>query len=86
MSARHLVAAEIAFGLLGSLPVLGQDGIRSDPAQAVTDRTEYIAKSGKTLPKPDKLDPNESSMIQRRTPDQVRDDAIMRGICVGCSR
>lgn len=86
MSARHLVTAGILLGLLGSLPALGQDAVRSDPPQAVADRTDYIAKSGKTVPRPDKLDPNESSTIERRTPEQVRDDAITRGICVGCSR
>lgn len=68
------------------MSVLGQDAIRSDPAQALADRTDYIAKSGKTVPRPDKLDPIENSTIQRRTPEQMRDDAITRGICIGCSR
>lgn len=86
MSTRCLLLVGALLGLSGSLSVHGQDAIRSDPAQAVVDRTDYIAKSGKTVPKPDKLDPDESSRIQRRTPDQMRDDAITRGICVGCSR
>ena len=86
MSTRCLLLVGAMLGLSGALPVHGQDAIRSDPAQAVADRTGYIAKSGKTVPKPDRLNPNESSRIQQRTPDQMRDDAITRRICVGCSR
>ncbi|WP_149313638.1 hypothetical protein [Methylobacterium sp. P1-11] len=86
MSARRLIVVGAMLGLSGSLPALGRSAIHPDPAQAVADRTDYIAKSGKTVPRPDKLDPNENSAIQRRTPDQMRDDAITRGICVGCSR
>ena len=86
MSARRLLVVGAMLFLPSSMSVLGQDAIHSDPAQALTDRTDYIAKSGKTVPKPDRLDPTENSTLQRRTPDQMRDDAITRGICIGCSR
>lgn len=85
MSARRLLAAGILLGI-SVPPVLGQDGIGSNPAQPSADRTEYITKSGKTVPKPNTLNPSEGTDIQRRTPEQVRDDAITRGICIGCSR
>lgn len=86
MPVQRILFVVAMLGFAGLMPALGQGAIHSDPAQALADRKDYIAKSGKTVPKPDKIDPNENSAIQRRTPDQLRDDAITRGICVGCSR
>lgn len=86
MPVRRVLFVAAMLGFSGLMPALGQGGIHSDPAQSLADRKDYIAKSGKTVPKPDKIDPNENSAIQQRTPDQLRDDAITRGICVGCSR
>lgn len=68
MHARHGIAAGAILIVSASLPAFGQTTIPVDPTPQVADRTDYIAKSGKTVPKPDKLDPNETMTIQRRTP------------------
>jgi hypothetical protein len=73
-------------GLSVVLPDLVSAGDASDPMEVAANRSDYIAKSGATVPKPGMLDVNKSNEIQRRTPDQIRDDAITRGICVGCTR
>ncbi|KAA0124903.1 hypothetical protein CIW48_06155 [Methylobacterium sp. P1-11] len=43
------------------------------------------AHAGRRVPHPNVLGPNETGSIQRRTPSDRRDDAISRGICIGCS-
>ncbi|MGH1570375.1 hypothetical protein ACRAWG_06515 [Methylobacterium sp. P31] len=83
---RHPLAIAYLIGISVSLPGLVWAGDASDPMEVAANRSDYIARSGATVPKPDKLGTNESSEIQRRTPDQIRDDAITRGICVGCTR
>lgn len=43
------------------------------------------AHTGQRVPNPNVLGPNETGSIRRRTPSDRRDDAISRGICIGCS-
>jgi hypothetical protein len=83
---RFPLAMACAFGIALSFPGLVWSGDASDPMEVAANRSDYTVKSGATVPRPDKLDLNASSAIERRTPDQVRDDAITRGICVGCTR
>ena len=42
-------------------------------------------RTGQRVPSPSALGPNETGSIQRRTPSDQRNDAISRGICIGCS-
>lgn len=79
-----VLGCSIALAVVSS--ALVRAGDRPDSMDVAANRSDYIAKSGATVPKPEKIDVDESSQIQRRTPEQIRDDAITRGICVGCTR
>jgi hypothetical protein len=78
----------IGFGLCLSpwMPGFAWSGDTPNAAEVAGNRSDYVTRSGATVPKPDKLDARESSEIQRRTPEQLRNDAILRGICTGCTR
>ncbi|KZC00862.1 hypothetical protein AU375_03023 [Methylobacterium radiotolerans] len=81
-----LGVAGILLGLCVPPPVLGQDADGSGSNRIASSRSEYVTKSGETVPRPDKLDLGPGSDIQRRTREQERDDAVTRGICAGCLR
>ncbi|MEL6063043.1 hypothetical protein [Methylobacterium sp. DCY52] len=81
-----LAAAGIFLGFCVPLPVFGHDADGSGSKRVASSRTDYVTKSGETVPRPDKLDLKPGSDIQRRTREQERDDAVTRGICVGCLR
>ncbi|SEI05474.1 hypothetical protein SAMN02799636_05192 [Methylobacterium sp. 275MFSha3.1] len=81
-----LGVAGILLGFCVPLPVLGQDADGSGSNRVASSRSDYVTKSGETVPRPDKLDLGPGRDIQRRTPEQERDDAVTRGICAGCLR
>lgn len=81
-----LGVAAIFLGLCVPLPVSGQDADGSGSNRVASGRSDYVTQTGKTVPRPDKLDLRPGSDIQRRTREQERDDAVTRGICVGCLR
>lgn len=81
-----LGAAWILLGICVPLPVLGQDAGGSGSNRVASSRSDYVTRSGETVPRPDKLHLGPGSDIQRRTREQERDDAVTRGICAGCLR
>lgn len=81
-----LGVAGIFLGFCVPLPGFGQGADGSGSNRVALGRSDYVTKSGETVPRPDKLDLRPGSDIQRRTREQERDDAVTRGICVGCLR
>ncbi|MBN4096040.1 hypothetical protein [Methylobacterium sp. OT2] len=70
---------------LASFPVLAQDLDASGAGHGLaTARSRFTTAVGQTVPRPNTLDPEETGSIQRRTRSDVREDAITRGICIGC--
>lgn len=70
---------------LASFPVLAQDLVGPGTGHGLTTaRSRFTTAVGQTVPRPNTLDPEETGSIQRRTRSDVREDAITRGICIGC--
>jgi len=72
---------------LGTQPGWGQSasqtGTGGGPATAA--KAPHTTATGQTVPNPRALGPNETGSIDRRSPAEQRNDAITRGICVGCA-
>ncbi len=73
---------------LGSVPAwadpASETGTGGGPAS--TAKAPHTAATGQTVPNPGALNPKETGSIDRRSVNERQDDAITRGICIGCSR
>ncbi len=80
-----ILAATVALGTVpaGADPV-SQTGTGGGPATAA--KAPHTASTGQTVPNPGALNPNETGSIERRDAVEQRNDAITRGICIGCAR
>ncbi|GJE13171.1 MULTISPECIES: hypothetical protein [Methylobacterium] len=80
-----LLAATLA---LGAAPAwadpISQTGTGGGPATAA--KAPHTASTGQTVPNPNALNLNETGSIERRDAVEQRNDAITRGICIGCAR
>ena len=85
---RSPILALAAALLLSSAPVraepVSQTGTGGGPATAA--KAPHTTPTGQTVPNPGALGPNETGSIERRDAIEERNDAITRGICIGCSR
>lgn len=63
---------------------ISQTGTGGGPATAA--KAPHTAATGQTVPNPSALGPSETGSIERRSPSEQRNDAITRGICIGCTR
>lgn len=63
---------------------VSQTGTGGGPA--TTAKAPHTAATGQTVPNPGALGPNETGSIERRDAVEDRNDAITRGICIGCNR
>lgn len=63
---------------------ISQTGTGGGPATAA--KAPHTAATGQTVPNPSALGPSETGSIERRGPGEQRNDAITRGICIGCTR
>jgi hypothetical protein len=74
--------------VLGAVPAwadpVSQTGTGGGPATAA--KAPHTAATGQTVPNPSALNANETGSIERRDPVEQRNDAITRGICIGCAR
>jgi hypothetical protein len=62
---------------------VSQTGTGGGPTTAA--KAPHTAATGQTVPNPSALGPNETGSIERRNPAEQRNDAITRGICIGCT-
>jgi hypothetical protein len=63
---------------------VSQTGTGGGPATAA--KAPHTTATGQTVPNPGALGPNETGSIERRNATEERNDAITRGICIGCTR
>jgi hypothetical protein len=63
---------------------VSQTGTGGGPDTAA--KAPHTAATGQTVPNPSALGPNETGSIERRDAVEQRNDAITRGICIGCDR
>ncbi|AIQ93357.1 MULTISPECIES: hypothetical protein [Methylobacterium] len=63
---------------------VGRTGTGGGPD--TTAKAPHTAATGQTVPNPGALGPSETGSIERRDAIEERNDAITRGICIGCSR
>ncbi|MFE1597276.1 hypothetical protein [Methylobacterium sp. ID0610] len=80
-------AALAGFALaLAASPVLAQaDRTGTGGGPLSTQRAPNTTAVGQTKPPSREASPATTGSIERRTPRQRQDDAISRGICVGCN-
>ena len=88
MPARPLLPTLLVLGLLAPLPALAQvseTGTGGGPASTI--KAPNTTGTGQTVPKPGTLGPNETGTVtpQARR-EEKREDQIMKGICIGCSK
>lgn len=88
MPARSLLPPILALALLLPLPALAQvseTGTGGGPASTI--RAPNTTGTGQTVPKPSALGPNETGTVSPRARrEEKREDQIMKGICIGCSK
>lgn len=53
---------------------------------ASTAKAPHTTATGQTVPNPSALGPRETGSIDRRSANEEHNDAITRGICIGCAR
>ncbi|GJD61935.1 hypothetical protein [Methylobacterium frigidaeris] len=91
MPARPLLTPLLALGLLAPLPALAQQNAVSETGTgggpASTIRAPNTSAVGQTVPKPGTLGPDETGTVTpRNRQEEKREDQIMKGICIGCSK
>jgi hypothetical protein len=94
MPARPLLAPRLApilvLALLAPLPALAQGsvsetGTGGGPTSTV--RAPNTSSVGQTVPKPGALGPDATGTVTpRNRQEEKREDQIMKGICIGCSK
>ena len=87
MLVRLLLVTALLFALSPPQAVLAQPAGRagdvSRPSSPIT--APYTAPTGRVVPRPGSFDPAATRGIEKRTPQQDEDNAIMRRICTGCT-
>ncbi|MCJ2072531.1 hypothetical protein MKK75_27700 [Methylobacterium sp. J-030] len=78
------VTALIACAVPACADPVSETGTGGGPASAA--KAPHTTATGQTVPNPGALNPNETGSIDRRSTNEERNDAITRGICIGCSR
>ncbi|MCJ2050400.1 hypothetical protein [Methylobacterium sp. J-070] len=79
------IAAALALGsFAAAAEPVSQTGTGGGPSTAA--KAPHTASTGQTVPNPSALNPNETGSIEQRDTLEQRNDAITRGICIGCSR
>jgi hypothetical protein len=79
------LAAALALGAVpASADPVSQTGTGGGPASAA--KAPHTTATGQTVPNPSVVNPNETGSIERRDAVEERNDAITRGICIGCAR
>ncbi|AWB19962.1 hypothetical protein DA075_02620 [Methylobacterium currus] len=90
MPARPLLASLLALGLLAPLPALALDSVSetgTGGGPASTIRAPNTTGTGQTVPKPGALGPDATGTVTpRNRQEEKREDQIMKGICIGCSK
>ncbi|MBP1181958.1 hypothetical protein [Methylobacterium sp. PvR107] len=85
---RSTILTLAAAFVLGAAPAfaqpISQTGTGGGPTSAA--KAPHTAATGQTVPNPGALNANETGSIERRDATEQRNDAITRGICIGCSR
>jgi hypothetical protein len=73
---------------VASYPALAQDmdQMGTGRGRASAEGAPGMVHTGRRAPNPSVLGPKETGSIQRRTPNDQRNDTITKGICIGCSR
>ncbi len=90
MPARPLLPTLLVLGLIAPLPALAQasvseTGTGGGPASTI--RAPNTTGTGQTVPKPGTLGPDETGTVTpRNRQEEKREDQIMKGICIGCSK
>lgn len=73
---------------LAAIPVraepVSQTGTGGGPTTAA--KAPHTTPTGQTVPNPGALGPDETGSIAHRNAAEERNDAITRGICIGCTR
>lgn len=79
------LAATLALGSVSAqADPISQTGTGGGPTTAA--KAPHTAPTGQTVPNPGALNPNETGSIEKRDAVEQRNDAITRGICIGCTR
>ena len=82
-----LMIAVVTLLAVGSPAVQAQSvsetGTGGGPTTAA--KAPHTAPTGQTVPNPSALGPNETGSIERRSPNEARNNAITRSICIGCA-
>lgn len=88
MSPKHLLLSAV---LIAALPAAAAQA--QAPAQtgtgggaASTATAPNTSSVGRTMPRGGGGDAEMERNLDRRTPQQAKDDAISKGICIGCSK
>ncbi|AWN52833.1 hypothetical protein [Methylobacterium sp. 17Sr1-1] len=88
--ATRLLTPLLALALLGPLPALAQPSVSetgTGGGPASTIRAPNTSAVGQTVPKPGALGPDETGTVTpRNRQEEKREDQIMKGICIGCSK
>ena len=80
-----ILAAILAAGAVpAAADPVSQTGTGGGPATAA--KAPHTASTGQTVPNPSALNAGETGSIERRDAVEQRNDAITRGICIGCAR
>jgi len=86
----RLLTSLLALGLLAPLPALAQNSVSetgTGGGPASTIRAPNTSAVGQTVPKPGALGPDETGTVSpRNRQEERREDQIMKGICIGCSK
>jgi hypothetical protein len=78
------LTATLAFAVPAFADPVSETGTGGGPAS--TAKAPHTTATGQTVPNPGALNPSETGSIDRRSTNEERNDAITRGICIGCSR
>ncbi|SFU89999.1 hypothetical protein SAMN02799631_02999 [Methylobacterium sp. 174MFSha1.1] len=88
--ATRLLTPLLALALLAPLPALAQSSVSetgTGGGPASTIRAPNTSAVGQTVPKPGSLGPDETGTVTpRNRQEEKREDQIMKGICIGCSK
>jgi hypothetical protein len=87
MRSSTTLAMAVLLGLAASpawAEPVSQTGTGGGPTTAA--KAAHTATTGQTVPNPGAIGPNETGSIERRNVTEEHNDAITRGICIGCSR
>ncbi|MCJ2085972.1 hypothetical protein MKK88_08180 [Methylobacterium sp. E-005] len=79
------LAASLTFAAVPAFAdPISETGTGGGPAS--TAKAPHTTATGQTVPNPTALNPKETGSIDRRSTNEEHNDAITRGICIGCAR